>query len=167
MCTRPFSTQCPFLLRLLFPGPLLLLPVNSALHHTAPQQFNIRRPLILPRTPFAFFSESLQSCWTCRWGTPLLPQSPIPDKRFREGWRCPILGHPEYLLCLGRLGWDLWHVPGAVAPHLPQCPQALPFFCPQRLRGAQSCGLIAASLGTVAGPLRSSCRQLSSSFGTS
>lgn len=40
--------------------PLLLLPVNSALHHTAlppppPQQFNIRVPLILPRTPFAFF----------------------------------------------------------------------------------------------------------------
>lgn len=57
-----------------------------------------------------------------------------------------------YLLCLGVLGWDLWHVPGAVAPHLPQWPCPLPFFRPHRLRGAQSCGRISASPGIVTSP---------------
>lgn len=85
-------------------------------------------------------------------GDPASAISSIPDKRLIEGWRCPFPGHPEYLLCLGGRGWDLWHVPGAVAPHLPQCPWPFPFFCPQCFRGAQSCGLIAASRGTVAGP---------------
>lgn len=79
-----------------------------------------------------------------------------------------ILRPPKYLLRLGDLGWDLWDVPGAVAPHLSQSPGPLPFFRRQKLRAAKSCSLIAASPSTAAGPPRAHpARRLSSSFGTS
>lgn len=86
----------------------------------------------------------------------------------RDGGLCAHPRPPLYLLCLGNLSRDLWHIPGAGAPHLPQCPGQFGFFRPQHLRGAQSCSHIAASPGAVASPqCAHPAQRLSSSFRTS
>lgn len=155
---------------LFFPAPLLLAPSTTQPPAHGPpttQTPEIPSPRQEPLCPFL----SLCRAAGLQVGKLTFSTTPNPEKRgFREGQRspCPFLGHLEYLLCPGGLGWDLWHVPGAVAPHLPQCPWLFPFFCPQRLRGAQSCGLMAASPGTVTSPQYAHpARRLSSSFGTS
>lgn len=131
---------------------LLLAPSTQPPATRSPQQFKHQNPLPLSRTPLPL-SEPLRSHWTTGLQAHIC-HHPRPRERTQRGPEvpCPFLGHLEYLLCPGGLGGDLWHVPRAVAPHLPQCPRPFPFFCPQRLRGAQSCGLIAASPGTVASP---------------